>query len=160
VGVQRREKKKYEAGLQTTMDDKKLQHLSDMDFQWSLKKDWNQRYEELREFKEEHGHCRVPRKGKLGSWVDLMRSKARRPKCKEKIDKLEAIGFFERKFKTATTMPSLNESVWNQRFEELKNFQEEHGHCRVPQRLGKLGRWLKTQRERTAGLEAIGFFDA
>jgi hypothetical protein len=98
---QRLDKKKYEAGLKTAMNDDKLQHLSDMNFQWSVLKErkdavWNQRYEELREFKEEHGHCRVPQRlGKLGTWANHMRSTARRPKCKEKIDKLEAIGLFD-----------------------------------------------------------------
>ena len=48
------------------MTNEKLQHLSDMGFEWSVKQEredavWNQRFEELRELKEEHGHCRVPR---------------------------------------------------------------------------------------------------
>jgi hypothetical protein len=101
VRNQRQDKKKYEAGSKTAINDEKLQHLSDMDFQWSVKKErqdtvWNQRYEELREFKEEHDHCLVPQRlGKLGTWVHHMRSRAQRPKCKEKIDKLEAIGLFD-----------------------------------------------------------------
>ena len=83
------------------MTDEKLQHLSDMGFEWSVKKErqdamWNQRFEELREFKEEHGHCRVPKSsGKLGTWVRHMRSAAQRPKCNEKIEKLKAVGLFD-----------------------------------------------------------------
>jgi hypothetical protein len=53
--VQRREKKKYETGSKTAMTDEKLQHLSNMDFQWSVRKEhedamWNQRYGELTKF--------------------------------------------------------------------------------------------------------------
>ena len=85
------------------MTDEKLQHLADMDFQWSVKKErntavWNQRYEELKIFKEEHGHCRVPRKiPKLGKWVDHQRSnkQTRASNSKERIARLEAIGLFD-----------------------------------------------------------------
>ena len=73
--------KLFEAGarLKTSMTDQKIEHLEDMGFQWSVRNNddfWNQRYEELKKFKEEHGHCSVPRKssGKLGSWVQNMRS--------------------------------------------------------------------------------------
>ena len=80
------------------MNDEKLQHLSDMDFQWSVLKDrhsavWDQRFEELNNFKDEHGHCRIPQKeGKLGIWVMHQRT---RPKSSERTAELEAIGFFD-----------------------------------------------------------------
>ena len=98
---QRQAQIKYEAGLKTAMNDEKLQHLSDMDFHWSVKKErnsavWDQRYEELKNFKGEHGHCRIPRKGKLGIWVAMQRkSRVRARSSKEHIAKLEAIGFFD-----------------------------------------------------------------
>ena len=92
---QRVAKRKYEAGLKTAMNDEKLQHLSDMDFQWSVVAEWDQRYKELKNFKDEHGHCRIPCKGKLGIWGMHQRSTANRPKSSEKIAKLEAIGFFD-----------------------------------------------------------------
>ena len=91
-----------EFGLKTSMTHEKIEHLEDMGFQWSVKKEcedtmWNQRYEELLYFKEKHGHCRVPQRtsGKLGLWVRSMRSTARRPKCKEKMEKLKAVGLFD-----------------------------------------------------------------
>ena len=83
------------------MTNEKLQHLSDMGFEWSVKKEredatWDQRFEELKKFRDEHGHCRVPRgSGKLGQWVMHMRQTSRRPKSKDKIDKLEATGSFD-----------------------------------------------------------------
>ena len=83
------------------MTDEKLQHLSGMDFQWSVLKErnnsmWDQRFGELKKFRDEHGHCRVPQgSGKLGQWVMHMRQTSRRPKSKDKIDKLEATGFFD-----------------------------------------------------------------
>ena len=83
------------------MNDEKLQHLYDMDFQWSVLKEcnsaiWDQRFEELKKFQEEHGHCRVPRKGKLLWWaMEQRKSKVRARSSKERIAKLEAIGFFD-----------------------------------------------------------------
>ena len=84
------------------MTDEKLQHLEDMGFEWSVMKErndavWNQRFEELREFREDQGHCRVPPKSskKLNQWVNDMRSTARRPKCNEKMEKLKAVGLFD-----------------------------------------------------------------
>ena len=88
------------------MTNEKLQHLSDMDFQWSVMKErnnatWDQRFEELKKFRDEHGHCRVPRvpsrSGKLGKWVDHQRynKSIRAARSEERIAKLEAIGFFD-----------------------------------------------------------------
>ena len=103
VKNQRGHKKRHEAGLKTAMNDEKLQHLSDMDFHWSVKKErnsavWDQRYEELEKFQEEHGHCRVPPgSGKLGGWVHHQRynKSIRIARSEEKTAKLEAIGLFD-----------------------------------------------------------------
>jgi hypothetical protein len=95
---QRAEKMKYEApGLKTAMTDVKLQHLADMDFQWNhVSAKWDQRFEELKKFKDEHGHCRLPQKGQLGIWVMGQRgSRGRARSSKERIAKLETIGFFD-----------------------------------------------------------------
>ena len=94
---QRTTKKKYEAGLKTPMTDDKLQHLADMDFQWNRYSDvWDRRLEELKKFKDDHGHCRLPQKGQLGMWAKEQRgSRGRARNSKERIAKLEAIGLFE-----------------------------------------------------------------
>ena len=86
------------------MTDEKLQHLSDMGFEWSVKKEredamWNQRYEELKKFKEEHCHCRVTLKSsrKLGKWVENQRYNKQiiAGSTEGRAVKLEAIGFFD-----------------------------------------------------------------
>jgi hypothetical protein len=100
---QRTAKRKYEAGLKTAMTDVKLQHLSDMDFQWSVKKEqndatWDQRLKELKQYKDEHGHCRVPqrRSGKLGKWVKMQRkSKVSALRSRERTASFDEIGFFD-----------------------------------------------------------------
>ena len=85
------------------MTDEKLQHLSGMDFQWRVLKErnnsmWDQRFGELKKFRDEHGHCRVPQKTrKLGKWVMHQRNNksTRVARSEEQIAKLEAIGFFD-----------------------------------------------------------------
>ena len=100
---QRLDKRKYEAGRKTPMTDEKLQCLADMDFQWSIKKErdhdmWNQRFEELEKFQEEHGHCRVPHKTpKLGQWVKNQRKPSRRASnSEERVIKLQEIGLYDK----------------------------------------------------------------
>ena len=91
---------KYKAGKKTPMTDEKVRHLADIDFQWSVKKEreedfWNERYEELVIFKEENGHCKVPRSlGKVGRWISKQRFK-RAKISKEKFNKLKNIGLFD-----------------------------------------------------------------
>ena len=90
-------------GIKTTMTDEKLQVLADMDFQWGYDKKeeehkiWNQRFEELQAFKEEHGHCRVHQKTpKLGIWAKEQRSARRRASnSEERRAKLQEIGLYD-----------------------------------------------------------------
>ena len=86
------------------MTDEKLQALANMDFQWGYNKKeeehkiWNQRFKELQAFKEEYGHCRVPRKPptKLGSWVNMQRlARSRASNSKERVTKLRNIGLYD-----------------------------------------------------------------
>ena len=95
-------------GIKTSMTDEKLQALANMDFQWNAtecntkkKQDadiWNQRFEELQAFKEEYGHCHVPRKTpKLGAWVKAQRGARRRASnSEEKRAKLQEIGLYDK----------------------------------------------------------------
>ena len=90
-------------GIKTSMTDEKLQALANMDFQWGYNKKeeehkiWNQQFEELQKFKEEHGHCRVPtRTPKLGYWVsDQKRAATRASNSKERVTKLRNIGLYD-----------------------------------------------------------------
>jgi hypothetical protein len=73
-------------------------------------------------------------------------AKARRlaPLTEERIALLNEIGFTW----TIRSRDTFGES-WNQRFEELKEFRRNHGHCLVPSRYPEtpeLGVWVGTQR--------------
>jgi hypothetical protein len=66
------------------------------------------------------------------------------PLTPERVDLLNFLGFTW----TIRSRDALGES-WNQRFQELRQFKQEHGHCLVPSRYDKnpeLGIWVGTQR--------------
>jgi Helicase associated domain len=66
------------------------------------------------------------------------------PLNQERVNLLNALGFTW----TIRSRDALGES-WNQRFQELRQFKLEHGHCLVPSRYDKnpeLGIWVGTQR--------------
>ena len=79
---------------------------------------------------------------------------------------LEAIGF-KWTVGVGATSSMLQNDLWEQRYQELIDFEREHGHCKVPARAGSLGKWVSAQRQAHKGgsiledrkerLEAIGF---
>ena len=141
VARQRCDGKKGSQGCDT----EQAQKLDELGFRWGLARilsdRWEARFQQLKEFKKEHGHCDVPKKhpGGLGSWAALQRCEARsQHRDAEQAQKLEELGFQWSK-----------QYPWEARFEQLKEFKEEHGHCNVPQRQpGGLGFWVKYQRSR------------
>ncbi|KAL3775719.1 hypothetical protein ACHAWO_011455 [Cyclotella atomus] len=88
---------------------------------------WNERFNELQEYKRQHGNCRVPRKysNTLHHWVDQQRKYFREGKIhQDRLQRLNEIGF------------SWNacESRWSLRYSQLMLFKKQYGHCRVPQK--------------------------
>jgi hypothetical protein len=100
--------------------------------------DWSPRLKELENFQKENGHCCVPglhtkdsETYPLACWVSEQRQQyqlLREHKkgviiTEERIQMLNDIGF--EWSRTAA-------DSWDERFEQLKAFQKEHGHCCVP----------------------------
>jgi hypothetical protein len=126
---------------------------------------WMYFYGLLVRFQEENRHLLVPVKHKtsegygLGSWVNRQRTRqdSLDPELKKRLD---ALGFI---------WDSLAER-WEVGFAVFVAFEEENGHCRVPQTHTtseghELGAWVLNQRqtkdsmdpERKARLDALGF---
>ena len=99
---------------------------------------WNQMYFHLIEFRNRHGHLRVPwrKDGKekdpiaarLGPWLVQQRKDYRRDI--EDPERLEPYKIFALEKINVEWEPFRQH--WCNRFEDLKRFKEEHGHCRVP----------------------------
>mmetsp|Transcript_4517 Transcript_4517/g.6831 ORF Transcript_4517/g.6831 Transcript_4517/m.6831 type:complete len:111 (+) Transcript_4517:558-890(+) len=108
-------------------------------------------FEELKEYKEIHGHCSVPARcssnKRLANWVSKQRQvyydmKEGRSSIMtaERVDMLNSLGFTWK----------LREGNWHKMLDDLKEYKERHGDCLVPQTYAPnpaLGHWVKLQRE-------------
>ena len=106
---------------------------------------WEIRFNELKDYKREHGDTLVPcsyaKNPQLGIWVSTQRDQYKRGKISdERIRRLNELGF----------VWEANEAAWKVRFNELKEYKREHGDTLVPQRYAinpQLGWWVKSQRD-------------
>ena len=161
----------------SSMIAERIAALEKIGFEWTIynNSSWQTKYDELIAFKQQHGHCNVPRRyvqnKPLAYWVITQRTQYRLL-CKnepsnmtsERIAALEKIGF------------EWNLSLWQTRYDELIAFKQQYDHCKVPYNYSHnkaLGVWASTQRrqyrllrqgkpslltaERQAALEKIGF---
>jgi len=159
----------------------RIEMLENIGFEWYKNKTFDERLEDLAQFKETEGHCEVPNDHPtLGTWFKgvkknyklLMNGKPQTSGTTltlERIKRLEAVGVLW--FTTKKT--------FEQRIEELVEFKRCYGHFRVPYKHPSLGVWChnakqshkrlmigKSQQcgmrmtpERIERLDAIGFFD-
>jgi superfamily II DNA or RNA helicase len=131
----------------------------------ALGDNWDERFGQLRAFKEKHGDCLVPTVYKanqqLANWVRNQRNSYSQQRLSaDRIKRLEELGF---------EWDSI-EAYWQFMFAALKAYKQEHGDCRVaesykPNR--QLASWVFQQRaiyskhqlsaERIKNLEEIGF---
>ena len=112
---------------------------------WSEDK-WKSRFEELKRYKEERCHCDVTTKDNLYAWVKAQRKAfdqreagERSFMTEERKDLLEGLGF--------QWHSSVGEDgTWNRKFEELRKFHKEHGHCLVTSKNPMMWQWVHAQR--------------
>ncbi len=146
------------------MPPERLQRLDDLGFVWdAFTEKWEGGFAALQAYKEQHGHCRVPRghpfKGvNLGKWVSKQRT-AKDQMPPERIQRLDDLGF----------VWDVYAEQWEEGFAALQAYKEQHGHCRVPRghpfKGVNLGHWVGTQRarkdqmtpERKQRLDDLGF---
>ena len=145
------------------LSDERVQRLNELGFEWNPRGTptaWNERYEQLKEFRSKHGDCNVNIEtgGQLGIWVNNQRKSYREGQLpQERIERLESIGF----------VWELQDEMWLLQFDKLEQYKNEHGDCNVPQSHSTLGNWASNQRqdykkgklpkERIDLLESIGF---
>ena len=116
---------------------------------------WQQRLEELREFKRVHGHTMVPYKypnnQQLSSWCTTQRRFYTRLKngkssllTHERVEELKELGF---EFESSQDQGSKYQitNTWEENIAELKQFKAEKGHLNVRSNT-ELGKWVERQR--------------
>lgn len=146
--------------------------LEEIGFEWDmLSTKWEAMFNELLQYKAEHGHTNVPANWPtyLGTWVTLQR-KAKKALSRGMLTpdrkiRLDEIGFI---------WDALDFN-WEERFSELVAYKADHRNVDVPKNWPSgLGTWVSNQRvsekkgvispERKARLEEVGFvwdsFDA
>ena len=135
-----------------------------------VQQEWNRRFEkkfgELEAFKDEFGHCHVPRKfannPSLGQWCSTMRGYYKKIQnemitdinlSQDRIDHLEEIGFLWQGVRASKYNKRTNNmrgcGIFKERCRELIAFKEEFGHCNVPNNFANnpsLGQWCSTMR--------------
>lgn len=172
VIVQRCAYKKKLQGKPSRITEERIEALEKIGFQWQSYNLWWERYDELCEYKRQHGNCLVSQTGSLGWWVAWQR-KIYKEKCEgkptrlseEKIAALDKIDF---------EWGEIHDARWQELYDELLKFKQQRGHCNVSKRNNvRLNRWCYKQRqeyksecegkpstltkERIAMLENIGF---
>jgi superfamily II DNA or RNA helicase len=152
----------------------RIRLLDELGFVWDFQthkgqETWMKWYRELENYVHEHGNPHVSRSHantKLASWVWIQRSRRDKaygntpPLTTEQVALLDKLGF----------RWDAREEKWAERFEQLKHFKEQHGHCEIEQvdeKESDLSRWVTIQRhrnssgklqaERKAKLDTIGF---
>jgi len=147
VGTQRKQYRLMQQGKPSHMTVERVEMLNDIGFVWHVNT-WNERFEELKAFKEATGHFLVPtdyHNKQLRPWITTQRSHYRfmqegKPSqlTEERIQQLERIGF-----------PWKTREDWQTRYQELLQYINEFGDAGVPRnytRFPKLYRWVNCQR--------------
>ncbi len=123
----------------------KVDLLESIEFVWDpLEKNWNDSFEELREFFTREGHSDVPQfkskniRSTLGLWCTTQRKNFKRNKLsKEKIELMNTLKF------TWDT----NYQKWSLNYQKLLRYYEKEGNS-SPNTSTKLGVWCSIQRKR------------
>lgn len=111
---------------------------------------WLERYSGLVKFQKKYGHCRVPRNWSedrlLAMWVKRQRYQYR---LKQSGMHSTLTDRREMMLNRIQFVWDSHESTWERRFNELKKFVEENGHCKIPTTLDgyrQLATWVRSQR--------------
>jgi hypothetical protein len=129
---------------QNLLSENKVARLTSLGVEWDRnihEEKWNAMFKVLVGFKENHGHCNVPRSypenQSLAVWLETQRTNERYDRISaDRKGKLSGIG---------VTWRNRNGRLdgWNKRISELKLFKETHGHCNVDwNHTGGLGLWI------------------
>lgn len=125
--------------------------LDSIGMDWTIEDPWEEKYNELLQYKESHGHCDVPGdEGPLGRWVSEQR---KRPSTEDKVEKLNRAGF------EWDGRASRSRNAWRAGVEHSREYYSAHGDLKVPAGYVcadgfKLGNFVKNSK-RTGRLDEL-----
>jgi hypothetical protein len=177
-GLRRWVLRQRELRKKESLGSERCERLEAIGFAWqsvrqarNLRELWETRFQQLLQYRQRFGHCRVPAKWRedlpLGHWVHVQREfKKRGILSAERVQRLEAIGFqWHGKF----TRSYRHDDQWAQMLAHLLEYQKQHGDTQVPPsyRPHGLGSWVANHRvaerkgelrpDRREQLDAMGF---
>lgn len=130
------------------LDPIRTNRLEELGVEWDPQsRDWNEMFHLLTEYQQREGNCLVPRNYKedgknLWMWLRLQRSEQKKGRLS--VDRCEAL-------EDLGVICDTNTAKWDHLHSLLVQYQERHGHCRVPvthkEDGANLGTWLQTQRK-------------
>jgi superfamily II DNA or RNA helicase len=121
--------------------------LDKLGFRWTFRGDpWLQCFNDLKAFKEKHGHCSVSSEKddpRLAKWVSWQRRQHFRGELDpERKAKLDSIGF-------TWSAWEKSEERWKQMYAELEKYHRTHGNLNVPWgSKTKLAQWMSVKRQK------------
>mmetsp|Transcript_25990 Transcript_25990/g.29715 ORF Transcript_25990/g.29715 Transcript_25990/m.29715 type:complete len:287 (-) Transcript_25990:276-1136(-) len=146
-------RRKKDNGTKSRLSDEREELLNGINFVWSRQDHiWNTRLDQLKQFKIEHGHTRVPTKGgKLGNWVMLQRLQyslqvkgEKNTLTDQRIKALNEIGF----------VWHMQEVSWEEKYNELRSCLQKHSEMSSEESISSyitrnaphLHSWIASQR--------------
>jgi len=165
---QRREYKNLMKGTPSSMTAERIDALNAVGADWVSNNrtgktggeaKWQSKLELVRQFRQQHGHARVPIKYeidgvRLGFWLNHQKFQYKKHKegkpsqlTQERIDGLEAVGCWDVVDRKKTS----GGEKWQAKVELLRQYKQANGHCRIPVKYEtidgvKLGHWLQSQK--------------
>jgi hypothetical protein len=122
--------------IRTKLYPYQVERLNSIGFEWnpkpSVQDNFNKFFPRLVDYKHKMGDCNVPFKYKedpeLGKWVRNVRNRKRKGTISEmEVEALENIQFQWKIRDTSFKIPAKWEKEWQDNYEQLKQFKEEHG---------------------------------
>jgi hypothetical protein len=158
-----RQNKKLKKRSMTT---KRINALNKVDFVWETRSTWETRFDELKQYSLMYGDCNVSLSTNrdLSRFVSSQRSQYKlymdnQENCNDSKNSKSDISTNNSSSMTEDRIKSLisigfefdnnknsKDSAWMARYNQLKQFQQQHNHCLVPTTDRNLGRWVETQR--------------
>ncbi|MEM6317221.1 MAG: helicase associated domain-containing protein [Bacteroidota bacterium] len=143
---------RYQRDCETKMPAYRKKLLNEIGFLWKRdierlkEQEWEEKFEELKKFKQKYGHCRVTAQKSsvsLSSWVQRIRHHKLQV-SPQQIERLKAIEFM-----WAEDMIKFKEANWQEKYQELCQFKKIYGHCRIggqSNEYDELKGWVSRQR--------------
>lgn len=134
------------------MTKERIAKLDAIGFTWETRSTWDNRFQQLQDYYNKYGDCNVPNREEYQDLRKFIFAQRHQFKLRqlngtgsmtdERLKALESIHFDFTPHKEI-----VDQKEWDEAYNELKFFYEEHDHSIVPKKNRSLWRWTEMQRE-------------